>query len=50
VVRAPPDEAVLVAYTLIAHQSRKHHGTELAAFLHRDNQVVRAQRQLCAMI
>jgi AcrR family transcriptional regulator len=43
-------EAVLEAYALISHESRGHHDTELAAFLHRDLQVVRAQHQLHAMI
>src|SRR5919201_5005385 len=43
-------EAVLEAYAIIAHESRKHHDTELAAFLHRDEQVVQAQQQLRAMI
>jgi AcrR family transcriptional regulator len=43
-------EAVLEAYALISHESRGHHDTELAAFLHRDLQVARAQRQLHAMI
>jgi AcrR family transcriptional regulator len=36
-------EAVLEAYALIAHE---HHGTELAALLHRGQHVVRAQQQL----
>ncbi len=39
-------EAVLEAYALIARQNRGHHDTELAAFLHRDEHLVRAQRQL----
>jgi AcrR family transcriptional regulator len=43
-------EAVLAAYALISHESRGHHNTELAAFLHRDEQVARAQRQLRDMI
>jgi AcrR family transcriptional regulator len=43
-------EAVLEAYALISHESRGHHDTELAAFLHRDEQVARAQRQLRDMI
>src|SRR5919106_6303666 len=42
-------EAVLEAYALISHQ-RERHGAELAALLHRDEQVARAQRQLNAMI
>jgi AcrR family transcriptional regulator len=36
-------EAVLEAYALIQHE---HHGTELAAFLHRGAHVARAQQQL----
>jgi AcrR family transcriptional regulator len=43
-------EAVLEAYALILHESHGHHDTELAAFLHRDTQVARAQQQLRAMI
>jgi AcrR family transcriptional regulator len=43
-------EAVLEAYALIVHESRGHHDTELAAFLHRDAQVARAQHQVRAMI
>jgi AcrR family transcriptional regulator len=43
-------EAVLQAYALILHESHGHHNTELAAFLHRDEQVARAQKQLRAMI
>jgi AcrR family transcriptional regulator len=39
-------DAVLEAYALISHESRGHHDTELAAFLHRDEQVARAQQQL----
>jgi AcrR family transcriptional regulator len=48
-------EAVLEAYALI-HQERvhrhhhEHQGSELAAFLHRDEQVARAQQQLHEMI
>ncbi len=42
--------AVLEAYALISHESHGHHGTELAAFLHRDEQVARAQQQLRDMI
>jgi AcrR family transcriptional regulator len=40
-------EAVLEAYALIQHE---HHGTELAALLHRGDHVARAQHQLHAMI
>jgi AcrR family transcriptional regulator len=43
-------EAVLEAYALISHEARGHHDTELAAFLHRDDQVPRAQRRLHEMI
>lgn len=39
-------EAVLEAYAAIAHHSRGHHDAELAALLHRDEQVVQAERQL----
>src|SRR6266545_2774141 len=42
--------AVLEAYALISHESHGHHNTELAAFLHRDEQVARAQQQLHRMI
>jgi AcrR family transcriptional regulator len=40
-------EAVLEAYALISHE---HHGTELAAFLHRGEHVARAQQQLSDFI
>ena len=43
-------EAVLEAYALISHESHKHHDRQLAAFLHRDEQVARAQQQLRDMI
>ena len=43
-------EKVLEAYALISHQSRDHHGTELAAFLHRDHQVAQAQQRIHDMI
>jgi AcrR family transcriptional regulator len=43
-------EAVLEAYALISHESHGHPNTELAAFLHRDEQVAGAQRQLRNMI
>lgn len=43
-------EAVLDAYALIAHESRGHHDTELAAFLHRNAQIARAEGQLREMI
>ena len=43
-------EAVLEAYALILHQTQRHHDTELAAFVHRDEHVVRAQHMLRQMI
>ncbi len=43
-------EAVLEAYAFISQESHGHHDTELAAFLHRDEQVARAQQQLRDMI
>jgi AcrR family transcriptional regulator len=43
-------EAVLQAYAQIAHESHRHHGTEIAALLHRGDHVVRAQQHLHAMI
>lgn len=43
-------EAVLHAYAQIANQSRGHHDPELAAFLHRDEQVARAERQLRGIV
>lgn len=42
--------AVLHAYALIAHGSQGHSDTELAAFLHRDEPVVRAEHHLREMI
>src|SRR5262249_38476318 len=36
-------EAVLEAYALIRHE---HHGTEIAAFLHRGEHIVRAEQHL----
>ena len=41
---------VLQAYAEIAYESRRHHDTELAAFLHRDAQVAEAQRQLYELV
>jgi AcrR family transcriptional regulator len=38
--------AVLHAYALIAHQTRRHHDPELVTFLHRDEHLAHAQRQL----
>jgi AcrR family transcriptional regulator len=43
-------ETVFEAYALISHESSAHHDTELAAFLHRDEQVARAQEELHSMI
>jgi hypothetical protein len=43
-------EAVLEAYALISHERHGHRNTELAAFLHRDEQVARAQQPLRDMI
>ena len=43
-------EAVLEAYALISHESRGYHDAELAAFLHRDEQVARAEHQLRNMV
>jgi AcrR family transcriptional regulator len=43
-------EAVLSTYALICHDSHGHHDTELAALMHRDEQVARAEQQLRAMI
>jgi len=40
-------EAVLETYALMSHE---HHGTELAAFLHRGEHVARAQQQLSDFI
>src|SRR6266540_2658595 len=43
-------EAVLEAFALIAHESHGHRDTELAALLHRDEQIAPAQQQLRDMI
>jgi AcrR family transcriptional regulator len=43
-------EAVLEAFALISHDTRGHHDTELAAFLHRDEEIPRAEGQLHDMI
>jgi AcrR family transcriptional regulator len=43
-------KAVLEAYALISHESHVHHNRELAAFLHRDERVARAEQQLRMMI
>jgi AcrR family transcriptional regulator len=39
-------EAVLKAYARIAHHSHGHHGSELAALLHRGEHITRAQQRL----
>jgi hypothetical protein len=39
-----------LAYALISQESRGHHHTELAAFLHRHEQVAQAQQQLRKII
>jgi len=43
-------EAVLEAYALIGHESHGQYDAELAAFLHRDEQVARAEHQLRDMV
>ena len=43
-------EAVLEAYARISYESHGHGDSDLAAFLHRDEQVGRAQQRLHAMI
>ncbi|MDQ6910374.1 MAG: TetR/AcrR family transcriptional regulator [Actinomycetota bacterium] len=43
-------EAVLKAYALISHTSHAHHDAELAASLHRDEHVARAEQQLRGMV
>jgi AcrR family transcriptional regulator len=42
--------AVFAGYALIVRESRRHHGSDFAGFLHRDEQVAQAERQLRAMI
>jgi AcrR family transcriptional regulator len=42
-------EALLETYAVISHESRGHGDAELEAVLHRDEQVVRAQRELHQM-
>jgi len=41
---------VLKTYALIAHQSHNHHGSELAAQLHRGEHITRAHQQLNDLI
>jgi AcrR family transcriptional regulator len=43
-------DAVLEAFALVSRGSRDHHDAELAAFLHRDAPVTRAQHQVHEMI
>ena len=43
-------EAVLEAYALLSQESHRHHDTELAASIHRGDQLVQPQRQLHRMI
>ena len=43
-------EAVLEAYALICHESRGHHDPELAALMHTDERVARAEQQLRQML
>lgn len=43
-------EAVFEAYALLASQSHGHRDAELASFLHRDERVVDAERQLRSLI
>lgn len=43
-------EAVLEAYALLSQESHRHHDTELAASMHRGDQLVQPQRQLHRMI
>jgi AcrR family transcriptional regulator len=42
--------AVLEAFALIAHDSHGNHDSELAAYLHRDEQVIRAEHHLRGVI
>ncbi len=41
---------MLEAYALISHESRGHHDSELAAFLHRDHRLAGARQQVRDMI
>ena len=43
-------DAVLRTYALISHESHGRHNSELALFLHRDQQVHQAQRRLFGMV
>ena len=43
-------DAVLETYALLSHGSRGHHDSELAAFVHRDDQVAHAQHRVREMV
>ncbi|MFC7260046.1 TetR/AcrR family transcriptional regulator [Streptomyces lutosisoli] len=43
-------KAVLEAFALISQESRRHHDTDLSAFLHRDQHVAEAQQRLHGMV
>lgn len=43
-------EALLEAYALMAHESRGHRETEMAAFLHRDDHLADPARQLTELV
>ena len=43
-------EGVLEAFALISHETHGHHDAELAAFLHRDGRVPKAEQQVREMI
>ncbi|WP_409475101.1 TetR/AcrR family transcriptional regulator [Streptomyces sp. HC307] len=43
-------EAVLRAFAFVSHESRRHHDSDLSAFLHRDQQVTEAQQRLHGMV
>jgi AcrR family transcriptional regulator len=43
-------EAVLEAYALVSHESRDHQDTEIAALMHKDEQVARAEQKLRSMV
>jgi AcrR family transcriptional regulator len=43
-------DAVLEAYALISNESHRHHDTDFAAFLHRDQNVARARQQVRDLI
>ena len=41
---------VLETYALLLHEARRHHGSEVAAVLHQDEQVTQARRQVQRMV